>query len=130
MRVAAVLAGAITVVFAVSLVAPWDPGASGGLGAVFALAVAGLAAILEGRMGHRWQGVATGAATGPVALAAFSTGTYTAYELGLLGATWSDWGDQDYSVIEALLVTVLYGVPAALLGGALALAGRASRRLA
>ncbi len=129
MRVFAVLAGAVVGVFAASLIAPWDPGAGGGWGPVFALAVSTVAAITEGRVGTRWRGVAAGAGVGFVALAAYSTGTYIAYDLEMRDLSWSDWGDQNYPVSLLLLEVVLFGVPAAALGAILAELGRATRRL-
>jgi hypothetical protein len=129
MRVVAMLAGAIVVVFAASLVAPWDPDAGGGWGPVFALAVATVAAIVEGRVGRRWRGVAAGAGVGFVALAAYSAGTYIAYDLELRSLSWSDWGDQNYPVSLLLLTILLYGIPAAVVGAILAELGRVSRRL-
>lgn len=129
MRVGAVLAGAIVVVFAASLVAPWDPSVGGGRGPVFALAVATVAAIVEGRGGGRWRGVAAGAGVGFAALSAYSTGTYISYDLELRGLSWSDWGDQNYPVSLLLLTILLYGIPAAVAGAILAELGRISRRL-
>ena len=129
MRLVAVLAGAIVVVFAASLVAPWDPGAGGGWRPVFALAVATVTAIVEGRVTRRWRGIAAGAGVGFVALAAYSTGTYIAYDLELHGLAWSDWGDQNYPVSLLLLTILLFGIPATVLGAVLAELGRASRWL-
>lgn len=86
-------------------------------------------ALAAGRATPDASGIVVAAGFCLAALVAYSTGTYIAYELGIFGASWSDWGDLNHPISELLLAILLYGVPAAVVGATLGGLGRASRRL-
>jgi hypothetical protein len=120
----------LVLILAIALVAPWDPGESGGWGSRVALTVFVSAAVVGGWMRRGASVLAVGAAFGFAALALFSVGCYIAYDLGTSGVEWSDWGDQNHSITLLAFDIMVWGIPAALAGAALALLGSLGHRLA
>ena len=124
-----VLTLGLVLILAIALIAPWDPGESGGWGAAAALAVFVSAAVIGGWMRRGASALAIGAAFGFAALALFSTGCYVAYDLGSSGVEWSDWGDQNHSIALLVFGIAAWAVPAAMAGTVLAWLGSVSHRL-
>jgi hypothetical protein len=121
------LAACLTVIALIAIFAPWDPVEGGGWGVRVALAVFVGGALAAGWI-HRARPLAIGAAFGFLALAVFDTGCWLAYNLETSSVEWDDFGDQNHPASLLLFEILLFGVPAAIAGGALAFVGSLAHR--